>query len=147
MVDFGAEGAFAPAAGRAREHYGIEVPVSAIRNCTLKHGKAIAMTAENATRRPPAKMLLTEMDGSMVPMVQPGCGPDRRKGKKVYWREARLCCARSLDAVEPLYGVTLGSVELAGVLWGQTADLSGRTKSSYVHGVGDGAGWIQGQFH
>lgn len=147
IVDFGAEGAFAPAARRAREHYGIEVPVSAIRNCTLKHGKAIAITAENATPRRPAKMLIAEMDGSMVPMAQPGCGPDRRKGKKVYWREARLCCARSLDAVEPLYGVTLGSVELAGVLWGQTADLSGRTPSAYVHGVGDGAGWIQGQFH
>jgi hypothetical protein len=147
IVDFGAEGAFAPAARRAKEHYGIEVPVSAIRDCTLKHGKAIAITAEKATPRSPAKMLITEMDGSMVPIAQPGCGPDRRKGKKVYWREARLCCARSLDEVEPLYGVTLGSVELAGLLWGQTADLSGRKESTYVHGVGDGAGWINAQFH
>ena len=70
--------------------YGIESPVSAIRHCTLKHSQAIAITAENATPRRPAKMLITEMDGSMVPMGQPGRGPDRRKGKKVYWREARL---------------------------------------------------------
>jgi len=146
IVDFGAEGAFAPASRRVREHYGIDVSVSAIRNCTLKHGKAMAMTAEKAAPRLPAKMLVTQMDGSMVPMAQAGSGPDRRKGKKVYWREARLCCARSLEAVEPFYGATLGSVEVAGLLWGQTARLSGRAENTYVHGVGDGAGWINAQF-
>jgi hypothetical protein len=41
MVDFGAESAFAPAAARVREHYGIEVLVSSVRDSTLKHAAQI----------------------------------------------------------------------------------------------------------
>lgn len=102
LVDFGAESAFGPAARRVREHYGISVPVSKVRLATLKHARAMAITAEKVKARPPAKTLLTEMDGSMVPIVQPGTGADQRKGKKLFWREARLCCARSMDAVQSL---------------------------------------------
>lgn len=146
LVDFGAESAFAPASRRVREHYGIEVPVSAIREGTLRHGRAIAVVAEEITPRCRAKTLVTAMDGSMVPMVQPGLGADRRKGKTVFWREARLCCARSAQEVEPVYGVTLGTVEVAGWLWRQTAQLAGCERNTYVHGVGDGAGWIVDKF-
>lgn len=145
-MDFGAESAFAPAARRVREHYAIEVPVSAVRQRTLQHGKAIAAVADEVKPRPAAKILITEMDGSMVPIVQPGSGPDRRKGKTVLWREARLCCARSVDQVEPVYGVTLGSTQVAGCLWRETARLAGLGGKTTVHGVGDGAGWILSQF-
>lgn len=69
LVDFGAESAFAPAARRVREHYAIEVPVSAVRQHTLRHGKAIAAVAEEVKPRRAAKTLITEMDGSMVPIV------------------------------------------------------------------------------
>jgi len=146
LVDFGAEGAFAPAAGRVREHYGIEVPVSAVRQLTLEHGKAIAVVAQEVKPRRAAKTLIAEMDGSMVPIVQPGSGKDRRKGKTVFWREARLCCARSVDQVQPVYGATLGSAQIASCLWQQTAQLAGLDARSCVHGVGDGAGWILKEF-
>lgn len=147
LVDFGAEGAFAPATRRVREHYAIDVPVSAVRQLTLKHGKAIAVVAEEVKPRGAAKTLITEMDGSMVPIVQPGSGNDRRKGKTVLWREARLCCARSADQVEPVYGATLGTTQVASCLWLQTAQLAGLDGKTSVHGVGDGAGWILKQFH
>jgi hypothetical protein len=147
LVDFGAESAFAPAAGRVREHYAIEVPVSAVRQLTIEHGKAIAAVAQEVKPRPAAKTLITEMDGSMVPIVQPGSGRDRRKGKEVLWREARLCCARSVDQVEPVYGVTLGTTQVAGCLWLQTAQLAGLSSKTSVHGVGDGANWIRTQFN
>jgi hypothetical protein len=146
LVDFGAESAFAPASHRVREHYGIEMPVSAVRDCTLRHGKAIAVVAEEIKPRRNAKTIVTEMDGSMVPIVQAGSGSDGRKGKTVFWREARLCCARSAQEVEPVYGVTLGTVELAGWLWRQTAQLAGWESKTFVHGVGDGASWIVDKF-
>lgn len=146
LVDFGAESAFAPAARRVREHYAIDVPVSAVRQLTLRHGKAMAAVAEEVKPRHAAKTLITEMDGSMVPIVQPGSGNDQRKGKTVLWREARLCCARSTDQVEPVYGVTLGSTQVAGCLWLKTAQLAGLDRKTSVHGVGDGAGWILTQF-
>ena len=146
MVDFGAETAFAPAAARVREHYGIEVPVSSVRNSTLKHATQIGGAAEKVEPRPQAKTVITEMDGSMVPIVQPGSGPDKRRGKKLIWREARLCCARSKDAVQPLYGATLGSVEVASSMWSQTARLAGCGARTQVHGVGDGAPWILNTF-
>lgn len=147
LVDFGAEGAFAPAARRVREHYAIDVPVSAVRLFTLQHGRAIAVVAEKVKPRRAAQTLITEMDGSMVPIVQPGSGKDRRKGKTVLWREARLCCARSADQVEPVYGVTLGTTQVASCLWLQTAQLAGLDGKTSVHGVGDGAGWILRQFN
>lgn len=146
LVDFGAESAFACAARRVREHYGIEVPVSAVRDCTLAHGKAIGRVADQIEPRAAASMLITEMDGSMVPVVQAGSGTDRRKGKTVYWREARLCCARDVSHVAPVYGATLGTVEVAGWLWRQTAQLAGWQNKTQVHGVGDGAGWIVDKF-
>jgi hypothetical protein len=146
LVDFGAESAFEPAAQRVREHYGIDLPISRVRLATLKHARAMAITAEKVKARASAKTLLTEMDGSMVPIVQPGTGADKRKGKKLFWREARLCCARSTETVQPLYGATLGSVEVASWTWQQTARLAGCTSSTHVHGVGDGAPWILNTF-
>lgn len=146
LVDFGAEGAFAPAARRVREHYGIDVPESGLRQWTLQHGRAMAVMAEKATPKKAAAIVVTEMDGSMVPVVQPGAGKDRRKGKTLLWREARLCCARAAESVTPVYGATLGSVGAASLLWRQTAGLAGVKNQTYVHGVGDGAPWIVDQF-
>jgi hypothetical protein len=147
LVDFGAESAFAPAAQRVREHYAIEVPISAVRQLTLGHAKVIAAVAEEVKPKGAAKTLIAEIDGSMVPIVQPGSGKDRRKGKTVLWREARLCCARSINQVEPVYGATLGTTQVAGCLWLQTAQLAGLNIQTRVHGVGDGAGWILTQFN
>jgi hypothetical protein len=146
LVDFGAEGAFGPAARRVREHYGVEVPESGVRQRTLQHGKALAGMAKKAAPVQGAKTVVTEIDGSMVPVVQPGAGKDRRKGKTLLWREARLCCARAAESVTPVYGATLGSVGAASLLWRQTADLAGVKPQTYVHGVGDGAPWIVDQF-
>ena len=92
-VDFGAEHSFINAAQRVREHYGIEVSVEAIRQHTLRHGRSMNQLPEQSA--PPAKTLVTEMDGTMIPVMQPGSGPDARKGKQLLWREARLCLACS----------------------------------------------------
>ena len=106
----------------------------------------MGVTTDKVQARPAAKTLITEMDGSMVPIMQSGTGPDKRKGKKLLWREARLCCARSVDRVQALYGATLGSIEVASWTWRQTAQRAGCVPSTHVHGVGDGAPWILNTF-
>jgi hypothetical protein len=147
LVDFGAEESFASASLRVREHYDIKVPASGVRACTLRHAKAIGVMAEVSAPRPSAPRLLTEMDGSMVPIVETRAGsPDRRKNKILRWEEARLCMARAEGSCTPLYGATLGQAEVAGWLWKETAQQAGLGPATRVHGVGDGAPWILARF-
>jgi Uncharacterised protein family (UPF0236) len=144
LVDFGAEHSFAKAAERVREHYSIEVPVEAIRQHTLRHGRRMSQLPASAAGA--AKTLVVEMDGTMIPVVQSGQGPDARKGKQLLWREARLCLARPSDQAEALYGSTLGTAETAGWVWRDVALAAGLDNKTHVHGLGDGAPWIVDKF-
>lgn len=144
LVDFGAEHSFAQAAQRVREHYAIAVPVAAIRQHTLRHGRRMSQLP--AVAGSAAKTLVVEMDGTMIPIVQAGRGPDARKGKQLLWREARLCLARPSDQAQALYGSTLGSAETAAWVWREVALGAGLDDKTHVHGVGDGAPWIVDKF-
>lgn len=144
LADFGAENSFARAAERVREHYGLDAPVSATRAHTLRHGRAIAGTS--GPPAPPVAQLITQMDGSMIPIVTPGPGADARRGKALSWCEARLCCARESESAHAVYGATLGSVAAAAAVWVESAQAAGLAAHSRVHGVGDGAPWILTQF-
>jgi len=146
LVDFGAEESFARAAQRVQEHYGLDVAASAVRRQTLAHGAQLsALKVE-----PPkvaAHTLITQLDGSMIPIVvPPPHGQDQRRGKQLLWREARLCLARAKDSVTPCYAATLGGVVLTGAMWRDTALAAGLGPRTHVHGVGDGAPWILSQF-
>ena len=145
LTDFGAEVSFGRAVARVREHYGLVVPVAAVRQHTLRHGKAI-VTLRETIPETPAQTLITQMDGSMIPVMQPGGGDDARKGRSLFWREARLCSARVEGQTTTLYGATLGSVETASWLWRATAQAAGLGERTHVHGVGDGAPWIVDKF-
>lgn len=144
VVDFGAEHSFAKGADRIREHYGINVPVEAMRQHTLRHGRSIQqLMAKPAVS---AKTLIVQMDGTMIPVMEPGQGSDGRKGKQLLWREARLCLARSSDKAQALYGSTLGNAETAAWVWREVALKAGLDQQTYVHGLGDGAPWIVDKF-
>jgi hypothetical protein len=147
MVDFGAEESFAEAAQSVREHYGLEISVGRVRRHSLNHGAQLG-----AMPVPPPKdcagTVVTQLDGSMVPIVERSeQSLDRRKNKQLLWQEVRLCLAREKESVSPVYGATLGSVGVAGELWRQTAQAAGLGPKTQVHGVGDGADWITTQFH
>jgi hypothetical protein len=123
MTDFGADDAFAGAAVKLKEHYGIEVPVSAIRWFTEEHGAAMRAQEKQKSDwsdRAGVPVLITEMDGSMLPVVEvaePVAGEarvDRRKTRQVGWKEARLALAHEPGSVTPIFGATLGSVKEAG---------------------------------
>jgi hypothetical protein len=143
LSDFGAEESFGRAVQRLWEHYGITVPVSGVRQQTLAHAQACGALRPEPPQRP-AQRLITEMDGTMLPVVTTVKGPglDGRKGKHLDWREVRHCFARVPEAVSGRYGATLGSVEVAGLLWYQTALSAGLSPTTQVHGLGDGAPWI-----
>jgi hypothetical protein len=146
LVDFGAEKSFARAAAQVLEHYGIEVGVERVRQQTLAHGAQISAQVVTPPPRA-ATTLVTQLDGSMIPIVVPPvAGADRRCGKQLLWREARLCLARAQDSTTPCYGATLGSVAVTGELWRATARAAGLGERTHVHGVGDGAEWILSQF-
>jgi hypothetical protein len=146
LVDFGAEESFAHAAQRVREHYGLDVSAEAVRQDTLQHGAQISALSVSPPQRA-ATTLLTQLDGSLIPIVvPPTAGADRRRGKTLLWREARLCLARPPESATAIYGATLGSVSVTGQLWRDTARAAGLTPCTHVHGVGDGAEWILTQF-
>jgi Uncharacterised protein family (UPF0236) len=145
LADFGAEASFARAAERVKEHYRIDVPGSAVRKQTLDHGRKLSGLALKPTGRAP-RQIITQMDGSMVPVMQPGKGQDGRKGKTLLWREARLCLARDAEQAAGVYGATLGTADIASGLWRLTALQAGLHDQAFVHGVGDGAPWIVDKF-
>jgi len=154
MTDFGADEAFAAAAAKVKEHYGVEVPVSAVRGFTEEHGAAMLGQEKRKSDwpegadRPGVPVLIAEMDGSMLPVVETaeaGVGEaamDRRKTRQVGWKEARLALAHAPGSVTPSLGATLGSVEEAGERLAVCALKAGAGKQTKIHGVGDGAAWI-----
>jgi len=98
MVDFGADDPFAGGAAKLQEHYGIEVPVSAVRTVTEAHGAAMLASQKQKSdwpegwERAGVPVLIAEMDGSMLPVVEVaerGAGEapiDRRKTRQVSWK-------------------------------------------------------------
>jgi uncharacterized protein UPF0236 len=154
MTDFGADEAFAGAAAKLKEHYGMVVPVSAVRGITEEQGATVLAQEKQKSDgpdRPGVPVLIVEMDGSMLPVVEvaeprPGEAPqDRRKTRQVSWKEARLALAHEVGSVTPIFGATMGSVEEAGERLAVCALEAGAGNQTKFHGVGDGAAWITEQ--
>ena len=104
LVDFGAEESFARAAVRVREHYGLDVAAEVVRQHTLTHGAQISALTVTPPKQA-APTLVTQLDGSMIPIVVPAAaGEDRRRGKQLLWREARLCLAGRRLRLRPVTG-------------------------------------------
>ena len=157
ITDFGADDPFAGASAKLREHYGIDVPVSTIRATTEKHGETMLARQKHGSDLPEhagVAVLITEMDGSMVPMVETAeptepveaeAPMDRRKTRKLSWTEARLCLAHVPGSVTPVFGATMGSVDDAGDRLWECAIAAGAGSQTTSHGLGDGASWITNQ--
>lgn len=128
-----------------KEHYGVEIPACMIRTITEKHAKKIR---EWQPKKPPSKnanLLIVEMDGGMVPIVEvekAAEGIDLRKTRKVCWKEAKLCFARGHKQIDRIYGAVIGTPEEAGVKLHECAKRAGLMGATYVHALGDGAQWI-----
>jgi hypothetical protein len=148
LTDFGSEESFAQASLRVSEHYRIEIGGTSIRRITEEHGEALKFELESDVRMPAqgVKQLLTETDGTMIPVVQIKIGQgDQRKRRQVIWREARLCLAGRVGSQERRYRASLGKVSEVGRQWRAAVIECGGGANTRLHCVGDGARWIVGQ--
>jgi hypothetical protein len=151
LTDFGADEAFAPAAAKFKEHYGVEVGATRVRATTLQHAHRLAGHHPAPVRALPARgpaVIIAEADGTMVPIVDTAAAPaggDRRKYRQVRWQEARLVAAQAEGSATIHYEASLHGVEAVGDLWENAVRAVGRGLQTQVHGVGDGAPWIAEQ--
>jgi hypothetical protein len=148
LTDFGADEAFAPAAAKFKEHYGVTVGVARVRTTTLRHAHRLAERQPAPVRALPASgpaVIIAEADGTMVPIVETASAPagaDRRKYRQLRWQEARLVAAQAEGSATTHYEATLHGVEATGDLWENAVRAAGRGLRTWVHGIGDGAAWI-----
>ncbi len=149
MVDFGADHAFAPAAAKLKEHYGVEVATSRVaRACYRTAARIAAPRAEGGLPAKGPAWIVAETDGTMIPMVSTAAAPtgtDRRKHRQLSWQEVRLAAAQPLGSATTTYACSRGDVVAAGTAWAQAVNDSGRALATRIHAVGDGAPWIATQ--
>jgi hypothetical protein len=150
IVDFGADVSFQDAQKKILEHYKLDLPMSSIQAIVENHAKNIFEFVEQETfKEGCAQQIVVETDGSMVPVVDtaiPKEGrPDKRRCRSVRWQEARLCFARGAKQLTPVFYATMGSVDRTGDLLYRAALRVGFGSKTKVHGLGDGAKWIEDQ--
>jgi len=141
---------------KLKEHYGITVPTSASRSITEHHAQEVTNLGDafGLPSNSPADVVIGESDGSMIPIVETSIPakaessdelPDRRKHKRLFWKEARLSMAHAKGSVTPIFAGTMDSVEVAGQQLLSCVTTAGATEKTKVHCVGDGARWIANQ--
>jgi hypothetical protein len=151
ICDFAADQPFAQARNKLQEHYRLEIGESTIERIALGHAAAMFEAARAPRDFPEApgrhKYIVAETDGGMIPIMEPDAGQkDKRKGKKLFWKEAKISLAHGKGSRTPVYAGTIeGGVETAGRQLFECAVRAGFGANSHVHAVGDGAPWIVGQ--
>jgi hypothetical protein len=151
ITDFAADQPFAQARMKLQEHYGLEIGESTIQRIALGHAKTIFEASRVIPVFPETpgqhKDIIAQTDGGMVPIVEPDARQtDKRKGKTLSWREAKISMAHAKGSTTPVYAGTIeGGVEIAGQQLFECAVRAGFGANSRVHAVGDGAPWIVGQ--
>ncbi len=150
VTDFAADLPYAKAVTKVKEHYGISLSASSIRQTTMTHAQALYDNeALNIlpTCCEKTGAIIAEMDGCMVPVVQINEeSDDKRKGKMLVWKELKLCLAHSAGSNDPFFGGTFsGDVNQAGDQLHECAKLAGLGEKTQLHAVGDGAKWIADQ--
>jgi hypothetical protein len=150
LTDFGADISFCQVPEKVKEHYGIDIAVGTIRRVTQRHARAFyekAELREAQVMEAGETVIIAEMDGGMVPVVE--CDRqalDKRKGKTLQWKEARICLAHRHGSTDMAYGGTFsGGVDEAGREFHHCAVAAGFNSGSSLHAVGDGAPWITDQ--
>ena len=148
ITDFGATTPFAKVAEKIKRHYGVDISSSAAYIVTHHHAQAIAEFGVLPQAGPEAAVLIAEMDGSMVPIVQMAATEtqtDLRKTRTLCWKELKLGLVRRDGEIKPLFGATMGHAEEAGSILREVAQAAGFAANTRVHAVGDGATWLRDQ--
>jgi hypothetical protein len=130
------------------EHHAVDIPVSAVRRITLASAdQAKAFLEQN---RPVAtdqlsNLLVVEMDGVMVPVVDYKESKDRRKTKTLRWQEMKVGVVQDPNRLRTSFACSFDFADSLGDrIKGLSHELGGECLPP-LHGVGDGAGWIKEQ--
>lgn len=165
LTDFGAEQSFGQASRQLREHYGVELHRSSVREVVLRQaeraaglveraeGEAVASYEDQPGLRDGEPWLIVESDGSMVRTgeLEPDpAGESTPQGRpkrirKTRWRETRLSLVEALGGKGRRYAAVLGPPARVGEQLFALALDCGYGDNTRVHGVGDGAPWIAQQ--
>jgi hypothetical protein len=160
MVDFGIDESFEGAHNKMVEHYGIDIPISGIRKATLKHAnnvrelqikqlayvKEVYSPIDIHVLETGKNNIIVEADGTMIPIVDTsGEKSDKRKNRKISYKEARVSLAYTPGNVDPIFSAGMSTVEETGKRLRFCAMAVGLGRNTFVHGIGDGAVWIVNQ--
>jgi len=166
LTDLGAEKSFAQASRQLKEHYGVALHPSSVRQVVETQARRAegfvagrlqevgqAFEQDPSPRRG-VPWLIVESDGSMIRTgtlelaPEGGQSPKRQQPKRqrqTQWREVRLTCVQRPGELAWHYGAILGSPAQVGEQMFALAVLAGWGEDTEVHGVGDGAPWIAQQ--
>lgn len=150
IVDFAADVPFHDVPKKLKEHYGVEICVEVVRQVTLDHASAMTGFGDAKQIMPDqggVPQLIAEADGGMVPIVEIDnqAKGDKRKTRKVLWKEARLCFSRNTQKIAGIFRATFKSTDGLGDLWFLSALAAGMGPKTAIHCLGDGAIWIKEQ--
>ena len=136
-----------------REHYGVELSASVVNKVTRQTGsEAKRFNADAPASKAGAALLVVELDGSMVPVVEYGDLDKQQKAsglkrnRNCFWKEFRLCTASRSEGGRTRYAVTDGTPLEAGWMMYHNCKLEGMDEATHIHGVADGAPWIVDQY-
>ncbi len=165
LTDFGAEKSFQRASEQLKEHYGVELHRSSVREVVEQQAgraaafvdreerEAIASYQGQRSYRSGEPWLIVETDGSMVrtgklepsPAGGVSLGGRPKRVRKTQWWEVRLSLVETLDGGERRYAAAIGPPQRTGEQMLALALQRGYGDDTWVHGVGDGAPWIAQQ--
>lgn len=140
-TDFGALYLHGQTVEKMREQY-------AIRKITGTHPRSIARHEPKESGERKAKLLVAQMDGEMIPIIEVSEKEgyaDLIKTGKVLPKEAKLCFARANGEISRVYGALIGTLEGEGIKLYKCAKRAGFMETTYVHGLADGTKWIVDQ--
>lgn len=150
VTDLSSDMPYEQSALKVQEHYGVTLGSSSIRRVTMLHAQQMLADNEPDPSVPTTdgvERVIAQMDGCMVPIVESDPeSQDRRKNKRSYWKELKLCLAHEAGSKSVVYGGAFsGGAAGAGKRLLGCAVEAGFGRRTQVHAVGDGAKWIADQ--
>lgn len=150
ITDFGSDGSFGETVKKIKEHYGITLPASSIRNVTQAHGENLLMKVElsDGNNACGVSQAIIETDGCMIPKVEFNAESDEsdlRKKRTTGYKEVRLSLGYIPGMIKPIFEATSGNPDDVGKQLMLCAQQVGYGKETDIHSVGDGASWIAEQ--
>jgi len=152
ITDFVADVSFGKIPEKLKEHYGITVPISSAQAITQNHAVKVSQKlASEIPDRYGVDRIITEMDGTMIPIVKTTPATDdvqivdRRKNRELSWKKARISLVRIPTQKKRIIVGTVGTVDEAGNQLLHSAIRAGLGRNTKVHAIGDGASWIVNQ--